>query len=75
MDSERIGAGRFVITIASWKINKVVEWCEQNVGERKYWIHNQIGGYKWKLRSGYGCWEFTSDDPTIETFVALRFSK
>lgn len=31
------------------------EWCDKNISERTYWIHNAVGGPGWQVfRTGAG---------------------
>ena len=37
------------INIKYDNLRATVSWCEKHVGERKYYLHNQVGGHKWRI--------------------------
>jgi hypothetical protein len=54
---------------------KLAELCEQHVGPRLYWLHNQIGGTGWHVTPYYGDSRRTKialADPALLTFILLK---
>jgi hypothetical protein len=50
-----------------WDCNTCVEWCDKNISERSYWIHNKMGGPGWHVfrkvtSNGTGGWVLRVED-------------
>jgi hypothetical protein len=50
-----------------WDCNTCVEWCDKNISERSYWIHNKMGGPGWNVfrkatSDGTGGWVLRVED-------------
>lgn len=53
-------------------IQERVEWLSQNVGERKYVLHNQSGGLGWRYYTQERTIEI--EDEQLATLFILKFS-
>lgn len=49
------------------------DWLVEHVGPRYHYLHNSIGGEKWRAtKQKYGSWSLTVDEK-IATYFTLRF--
>lgn len=42
--------------MATFKVNNynvAVEYCSKNIGPRRYWLHNKLGGEGWSITRTY----------------------
>jgi hypothetical protein len=64
-----------MITISRSKYREVEKYCEENVGVRKFCLHNAIGGEKWTLLTTGSVFRLEVTDPHVELLIALKFGQ
>lgn len=64
-----------MITISRSKYQEVEKYCEENVGVRKFYLHNAIGGEKWTLLRAGSRFILEVTDPHVELLIALKFGQ
>ena len=59
----------------STKQREVEKYLESTVGPRHYYLHSQVGGKNWAVKkSGVGSITICVNDPSLASFIALKFS-
>ena len=63
-----------MITLPNSSRQEVVDYCEENIGCRMYYLHNRIGGDGWSMSRGYpNCVTLEISDPDMELLILLKF--
>jgi hypothetical protein len=64
-----------MITISPLKYFEVAKYCEENIGVKKFYLHNAIGGEKWTLLRSRSVFKLYVVDPHVELLIALKFGE
>lgn len=56
-------------------LQKTLHFMETNVGPRKFWIHNKIGGIGWTVNINHGKIRVSIEDNATATWILLKFNQ
>ena len=57
------------------KYNEIVQWCVENIGEQKYYLHTQVGGLDWHIYHRCGYYELQINSNYSESIITLLLLK
>lgn len=63
--------------IVTGKVQNVVDWCDENISERQYYLPSKaglrVGGVGWEVLTTGTNVELRCKDETLGTFLALKY--
>lgn len=60
--------------VSQRQAHKISGYLEKNVGPRRYYLHNQIGGDHWMIKMRGEYCTVSVDDPKLVTYLLLLLS-
>ena len=61
-----------IAVIDKQNLRSTLKLLEQEVGPRRYWLHNKIGGVKWSMENQKDGYHLRIDDQSTAIWILLK---